>query len=133
MRYCFQRVREESEKAQTRQREQYNKRVKEMKYVVGDRVLLDIRVVKEGDSRKFTSKFKGPYRIIKTYSNNTVDIADSSYLCQRVHVNRLKPLYETMLWKTEHCPPIESTLEFVDRFRKSVSTQTIGVANGQKD
>jgi hypothetical protein len=45
LRYTFQRVREESEKARERQREQYNKRVKENKYVVGDKVLLDIVVV----------------------------------------------------------------------------------------
>ncbi|KAI9553742.1 hypothetical protein GHT06_018991 [Daphnia sinensis] len=67
----FQRVREETEKARNRQREQYNKRAKEKKYVVGDKVLLDIRVVKDGDSRKFTSKYKGPYRVVKVYDNNT--------------------------------------------------------------
>uniref|UniRef100_A0A0P4ZJF0 RNA-directed DNA polymerase n=2 Tax=Daphnia magna TaxID=35525 RepID=A0A0P4ZJF0_9CRUS len=124
LRYSFQRVREETEKARNRQREQYNKRAKEKKYVVGDKVLLDIRVVKDGDSRKFTSKYKGPYRVVKVYNNNTVDIADSSYVCQRTHVNRLKPLYETMLWKTEPCPPIENPSDFENRFRKSIATQT---------
>ncbi|XP_045023874.1 uncharacterized protein LOC123468657 [Daphnia magna] len=120
---AFQRVREETEKARNRQREQYNKRAKEKKYVVGDKVLLDIRVVKDGDSRKFTSKYKGPYRVVKVYNNSTVDIADSSYVCQRTHVNRLKPLYETMLWKTEPCPPIENPSDFENRFRKSIATQ----------
>ncbi|KZR96189.1 Uncharacterized protein APZ42_009617, partial [Daphnia magna] len=54
----------------------------------------------------------------------TVDIADNSYKCQRTHVNRLKPLYETMLWKTELCPPIENPSDFENRFRKSIATQT---------
>ncbi|KZS20297.1 Uncharacterized protein APZ42_013090 [Daphnia magna] len=96
LRYSFQRVREESGKARNRQREQYNKRAKERKYVVGDRVLLDIRVVKEGDNRKFTFKYKGPYRVVKVYTNTTLDIEDNSYLCQRTHVNRLKPLLINM-------------------------------------
>ncbi|KAK4006771.1 hypothetical protein OUZ56_011929 [Daphnia magna] len=29
-----------------------------------------------------------------------------------------------MLWKTEHCPPLETPSEFENRFRKSMSTQT---------
>ncbi|KZS05462.1 Uncharacterized protein APZ42_031347 [Daphnia magna] len=107
LRYNFQRVREESEKARNRQPEQYNKRTKERKYVVGDRVLLDIRVVKEGDSRKLTSKYKGPYRVVKVHTNNTVDIADNSY--------------------TEDCPSIENPLDFVNRFRKSIATQTTDI------
>ncbi|KAI9552535.1 hypothetical protein GHT06_020379 [Daphnia sinensis] len=37
LRYSFQRVREETEKARNRQREQYKKRAKEKKYVVGDK------------------------------------------------------------------------------------------------
>jgi hypothetical protein len=98
-------VAEESAKAREMQREQYNKRAKEFNYKVGDRVLLDIRVVKTGDSRKFTSKYRGPFRIIKVYSNKTVDIADNTYVSQCVHVNRLKPLYENMLWQQEPRPP----------------------------
>ena len=37
---------EESAKARERQREHYNNRAKEFNYKVGDRVFLDIRVVK---------------------------------------------------------------------------------------
>ncbi|KAK4006622.1 hypothetical protein OUZ56_011779 [Daphnia magna] len=51
-------------------------------------------------------------------------IAEPSYTCQRTHVNRLITLYETMLWKTEHWPPLETPSEFENRFRKSMSTQT---------
>jgi hypothetical protein len=133
LRYTFQRVREESEKARERQREQYNKRAKENKYVVGDRVLLDIVVVQTGDSKKFTSKYKGPFRVIKTYNNKTVDIADNSYNIQRVHVNRLKPLFETMLWKDEACPEIEKPAEIKDPRFKSISTQVTEGAEDEKD
>ena len=80
-------------------------------------------VVKAGDSRKFTSKYRGPFRIIKTYDNKTVDISDNSYNIQRVHVNRLKPLFETMLWHDEPCPKIENTSNVIDPRFKSTGTQ----------
>ena len=83
---------EESAKARERQREQYNKRAEEFNYKVGDRVLLDIRVVKTGDSRKFTSKYRGPFRIIKVYSNKTVDIADNSCFPMRTCQSPQTPL-----------------------------------------
>jgi hypothetical protein len=124
LRYSFQRVAEESGKARERQRAQYNKRANENEYKVGDKVLLDIRVVKTGDSKKFTSKYKGPYRIIKVYANKTVDIADSSYVTQRVHVNRVKPLFETMLWRQEPCPAFESTFDVGNWYRATTETDT---------
>jgi hypothetical protein len=85
--------------------------------------LLDVRVVQKGDNRKFTSKFKGPYRIIKVIKNRTVEIADSSFKAQLEHCNRLKPLYETMLWTDEAMPPIESTIDPTVRSRKNLVTQ----------
>ncbi|KZR98092.1 Uncharacterized protein APZ42_006652, partial [Daphnia magna] len=51
-------------------------------------------------------------------------LPNSSYICQRMDVNRLIPRYETMLWKTEPCPPIENPSDFENRFRKSIATQT---------
>ncbi|KZS06415.1 Cc8K15.2-like protein, partial [Daphnia magna] len=101
LRYSFQRVRKECKKARTI----YNKQAKERKYVVCSRVLLDIRVVKDSDSEKFTSKYRGPHRVVNVCSNNSVDNADSSY-------------------KTRYCPPLENSLDFENRFRKSVATQT---------
>jgi hypothetical protein len=74
--------------------------------------------------KKFTSKYKGPYRIIKVYANKTVDIADSSYVPQRVHVNRLKPLFETMLWRQEPCPAFESTFDVGNWYRATMETNT---------
>ena len=123
LRYSFQRAHEYNKKAREQQREQYNKRAKLFNYKPGDRVLLDVRVVKKGDNRKFTSKFKGPYRIIKVNKNRTVEIADSSFKAQLVHCNRLKPLYETMLWTDEAMPPIESTIDPTERSRKNLVTQ----------
>jgi hypothetical protein len=104
---AFQKAREENAKAREQQRAQYNKRAKVFKYQVGDRVLLDIKVRPENTSRKFVSKYRGPYRVSKVYDNATVDISNNAQKSKRVHVNRLRPLYDTMLWRDEFCPELE--------------------------
>ena len=60
LRYSFERVRESSTAVREQQRHQYNKRMKQFQYQVGDKVLLDVQVVQPGDSKKFTAKFEGP-------------------------------------------------------------------------
>ena len=124
LRYSFQRANEYNVKARLNQKKQYDKRAKIFNYKPGDRVLLDIRQVKKGDNRKFTSKFKGPYRVIKIRDNHTVEIADSSFKPQLVHCNRLKPLYETMLWTDEPMPNIIPAADPRERSRKHIYTQT---------
>lgn len=111
LRIGFQVAREENRKAREKQREQYNKRAVLHEYKVGDRVLIDIKVLPQGESRKFVSKFKGPYRVIKLYDNKTVDIADNSFMPRRVHVNRLRPMFDSMIWRDEFCPDIEKEQE----------------------
>jgi hypothetical protein len=58
LRYSFQRAHEYNKKAREQQREQYNKRAKLFNYKPGDRVLLDVRVVQNGDNRKFTQSLR---------------------------------------------------------------------------
>ena len=87
---------------------------KEYNYKVGDKVLLNVKLVDPGDNKKFTSKFRGPFRIIKVFINCTVDIADSSYKEQSVHVNRLKTFFETMLWKDKPCSAIAKNDDTID-------------------
>ena len=60
LRFTFQKVREATANARLQQRDQYNKRASEMNYRRGDKVLLDVRVVKDGEYHKWTSKYKGP-------------------------------------------------------------------------
>ncbi len=130
LRYTFQRVKEENKKARARQKEQYDKRAKENRVIIGDKVLLDIVVVKTGESKKFTSKYKGAFRVIKSYDNMTVDIADNSYNIQRVHVNRFKP-FETMLWKDKKSPSFESTVVGEPHY-KSMGTQVAEKEGGEE-
>lgn len=60
LRIAFQRIKEESAKAREKQREQYNKRAKALRYRVGDRVLLDVKVRSKEENKKFISKYRGP-------------------------------------------------------------------------
>jgi len=68
-------VRANLEKEPMHQKEQYDKRAKELKYVLGDKVLLDIRgVVPAEKCKKFLPKYEGPYRVLKVYENGTIEI-----------------------------------------------------------
>lgn len=86
--------------------------------------MLDVKVVRAGENSKFVSKYHRPYRVIKVYGNNTVDIADNSYAVQRVHVNRLKPLFESMLWRDEAREPYESPFEPRASLHRTIGIQT---------
>jgi hypothetical protein len=114
LRIAFQRTKEENAKAREQQREQYNKRAKALCYRVGDRVLLDVKVRSKTENKKFISKYRGPFRVSKVYDNGTVDITNNSFTTKRVHVNRLRPLYDTMVWRDEFCPDLEDPIILPD-------------------
>jgi hypothetical protein len=81
------------------QKEQYDKRVNEQLYEVGDKVLLSMKTPILGTSKKLIPRFIGPYRVTKVNSNKTVEIRESpGKQTQLVHINRLKPLCESMIW-----------------------------------
>ncbi len=100
----FKLAKENLAKAREEQKEQYDARAKEANYVIGDKVLLDVRTRVKGTSKKLNPKYEGPYRVLKVHDNSTVEIvACPGKQTQLVHVNRIKPLYETMVWKDEPC------------------------------
>ena len=104
---AFQLVKTNLKTTREKMKLQYDKRAKAQNYITGDKVLLDIKVVRVGLNKKLTSKYEGPYRILEVHNNGTVTITDENYKEKRVHVNRLKPLFETMLWKDEETDPFE--------------------------
>ncbi|KAI9565040.1 hypothetical protein GHT06_008785 [Daphnia sinensis] len=105
---AFDLVKENLEKARAQQKEQYNKRVKMFEYEKGDKVLLDVRTVKPGTSRKLNPRYQGPYRVTKINPNHTVEIrVTPGSAPQLVHTNRIKPLLEAMIWKDDPCPEFE--------------------------
>nr|CAH0100120.1 unnamed protein product [Daphnia galeata] len=76
--------------ARAQQKEQYDKRVNEQLYEVGDKVLLSMKTPILGSR---------PYRVTNVNSNKTVEIRESpGKQTQLVHINRLKPLCESMIW-----------------------------------
>ena len=101
MHVAFKLVKENLQQTRKHMKIQYDKRAKISNYKVGDKVLLDIRVIKQDQNKKVTAKYEGPYRILDIHNNGTATIKDNNNYTQLVHVNRLKPLFETMLWKDE--------------------------------
>ncbi|KAK4013550.1 hypothetical protein OUZ56_026104 [Daphnia magna] len=90
---AFQLVKINISQAREQQKAQYDKRVKEKKINEGDKVLLDMRTPLAGIS---------PFRILKVSNNSTGEIQqDVGKQTQLVHVNRIKPLFESMIWKDE--------------------------------
>ncbi|KZS03091.1 Uncharacterized protein APZ42_034268 [Daphnia magna] len=88
--------------AREQQKAQFDKRVKEQKFNVGDKVLLDMQTPLAGIRKKLIPRFIGPFRILKVSNNSTVEIQqDVGKKTQLVHVNRIKPLFESMIWKDE--------------------------------
>ena len=103
---AFQLVKTNLAKAREEQRAQYDARAQKLEYRVGDKVLLEIKAWKRGTSRKLNPRYRGPYRVKKVNTNSTVEIQEcAGKQTQLVHVNRIKPLYETMIWKDEPCVP----------------------------
>ncbi|KZS03292.1 Uncharacterized protein APZ42_034024 [Daphnia magna] len=88
--------------AREQQRAPYDKRARQQKFRVGDKVLIAVRTPMSGTSRKLIPRFMGPFRIVKVNDNHTVKIQEcAGKQTQLVHVNRIKPLYESMIWKEE--------------------------------
>ena len=106
LRIAYQLVRENLRDARVAHKEYYDRRAKIGTFEIGDRVLKDVRVVKKGHSKKFTPKYYGPFRVIEVLSDRTVRIlADGKSKSELIHVNRLKPLHFTEIWKDEPSVP----------------------------
>lgn len=107
------------------QKEQYDKRAKEMKYCIGDKVLLDLRgVVPQDKCKKFLPKYEGPYRVLKVYENGTVEITAEG-VTKHVNMKRIIPLYETMIWQDEECPELSPVPRGTQQFNKQSQTKKV--------
>ena len=102
---------------------QYDKRAKELKYEIGDRVLLDWRgVVPCEKNKKWLPKFEGPYRIVKVHENGSAEIMGEG-VHKQVNRKRLVPFYETMIWKDETCPQIKPIPRGTNQFQMDEITE----------
>ncbi|KAI9553636.1 hypothetical protein GHT06_021560 [Daphnia sinensis] len=113
---AFRLVKDNLALAREQQRAQYDKRARQQEFRVGDKVLIDVRAPMMGTSKKLIPRFMGPFRILKVNDNHTVEIQEcAGKQTQLVHVNRIKPLYESMIWKEEPC------VEFQDNRKEDTS------------
>ncbi len=62
-------ARETIEKAQKRQKRQYDKAARNATFGLGEKVFLSLPALKTGPWRKLARPFKGPYEIVKLYPN----------------------------------------------------------------
>ncbi|KAI9562541.1 hypothetical protein GHT06_009994 [Daphnia sinensis] len=98
--------------ARRQQKIQYDKKAKEENFEVGDRVLLDVRVIQLGTSTKLNLRYQGPFRVSKVFPNHTVEIrAYNGNATQLTHVNRLKALTECRIWRDEECVDFDDLRE----------------------
>jgi hypothetical protein len=79
--------------AQNRMVQYYDKYAKDYDYSVGQRVYLYVPVVAQGQSKKLSKLWSGPYRILtkKGKLNVTISSIANPKDVQFVHVNRIKP------------------------------------------
>ncbi|KAM0731592.1 Retrovirus-related Pol polyprotein from transposon 412 [Formica fusca] len=80
-----------NEKIKTK--ENYDKKTKEIKLKVGEKILLYDETVRRGRSKKLDSLWSGPYTIIEKNSEVNYTIKRGRKTI-RVHINRLKPFIE---------------------------------------
>ena len=94
---AYERVRNNTQSCQRRQKDYYDRRVHGSQYSVGDRVWLHVPYVKRGRTPKLCRPWQGPYTVIKKLSDVTYRIQQSGNGRRRrqvVHFNRIKPYSE---------------------------------------
>ena len=84
---------------QRRQKDQYNKKATERRFDIGDLVYMTEPVVPKGLSKKFRVRWRGPYRVVDQLGDCLYEnLIPGEQKSQRIHVNRLKLLYEKTPW-----------------------------------
>lgn len=75
-----------------RSKEYHDKKINPIKFKVNDLVTIENKQISPGLSKKLASNAKGPYKIIRTFPNQTVEIQIGRKLVT-YHTNLLKPYF----------------------------------------
>ena len=75
------------EKSQDKQKERYDKKVKEVRFVIEEEVLLKDAAKEKQWSGKLTPKWKGPYRIHQEIGKNTYKLKDQNGRILKIPTN----------------------------------------------
>jgi len=76
-----------------------DRKAKLRKFEVGDLVYLYCPAMMPGLSRKFIKTWSGPFKITTKISDMNYEIVDQKGKKQTVHVNSLKPIHNSEIWK----------------------------------
>ncbi|KAJ1519187.1 hypothetical protein ONE63_011207 [Megalurothrips usitatus] len=90
-------LRRQNQRAKREAKLQYDKRTGPVKFFVGERVYLAVRVPTKGLGRKWSKRYRGPFRIEQRHGDTTFTIRslfDARPVRHTVHCNRLKHAYE---------------------------------------
>ena len=86
--------------SRNRQKEQYDKKTNDVKFMVGDMVYLHVPAVRQGRNKKLASRWTGPYTVVDKVRKCNLKIQlIGGFKSMVVHVNRLEPCYGTPLRK----------------------------------
>ena len=97
---AYRMVRQTLGASHNRQKEQYDKKTNDVKFMVGDMVYLHVPAVRQGGNKKLASRWTGPYTVVDKVSKCNLKIQlIGGFKSMVVHVNRLKPCYGTPLRK----------------------------------
>jgi hypothetical protein len=95
-------------RAQERMAQQANKHRRDVKFEVGDKVMLSSKHVKlAGVTRKFAPRWLGPFEVIKVVNDAAVKLALSAQIKLHpvVHVSLVKHVFEDERWLNRQQPP----------------------------
>lgn len=87
----FQIARDNIIKSKENSKVHYDKKINKYEFKVGDQVLVQNKNFKPGISKKLQPNYKGPYKVIKVFPNQTVRIQIKTNKTALYHHNLLKP------------------------------------------
>lgn len=89
----FEIARENILKSKENSKVNYDKKIKMYQYKIGEKVLVQNKNFKPGISKKLQPNYKGPYKIIKIFPNQTIKVQIKPNKTAVYHHNLLKPFF----------------------------------------
>ena len=85
-------------KCQHRDKRRYDMKHRSYEFHVGDLVVVDISIMRKGRSHRFNPRRNGPFRVVKVFDNNTVELAgvkrgSAIVNIERCHLIKERPDY----------------------------------------
>jgi hypothetical protein len=103
----YERMREANKTAHQKNKRLYYRKGKWRKFETGDLVYLYNPAMKSGLSKKLKKSWSGPYQITRAVTQLNYEIIDKNNKKRIVHVNRIKPAYNSETWKPEAKPKVK--------------------------